>query len=217
MRRERWSLSWKGWLAAVALCVVAAVAFLRGVYPFLLVSDGGNGDVMVVEGWIGGRKVDRAAEAYRLGHYQRVLVVRDVFDAADKWSSGRYSVDYIANDLAKLGVPTNVIHKLYCPVTSQDRTYHCALAVKSWLATNQVSPKQLDVVTIGCHSRRSRLLYAKAFDGQCDVATIPLIDQSFDSAHWWRSSEGVREVPFEFVAYIYARFFFSPGNDESEH
>jgi hypothetical protein len=44
------------------------------------------------------------------------------------------------------------------------------------------------------------------------VAGIPIEDPAFDAAHWWRTSEGVREVPFEFLAYLYVRFLFTnPG------
>jgi len=39
---------------------------------------------------------------------------------------------------------------------------------------------------------------------------IALRTGRYDPAHWWRSSEGIREVPFEAIAYLYARFLFSP-------
>ena len=33
----------------------------------------------------------------------------------------------------------------------------------------------------------------------------------FDAAHWWRSSEGVREILGESIAYLYAKFIFHPA------
>ncbi len=209
VRRERWSLSGAGWLLAAAVAAATCVGFVRGVHHFLAVSDGGDGDVMVVEGWIGGRRLAQAADIFLRGHYRCVVVVRDVYSNGDKWSSGGYSADYIATDLSNLGVPKDRIHTVFCPLFQQDRTYHCALAARTWLANNSVSAKQLDVVTIGCHSRRSRLLYEKAFGGGVKVGAISLEDPTFDAAHWWRTSEGVRDVPFEFVAYLYARFLFT--------
>ena len=48
-RKERWSLSWRGWLAfAFALFVVGALV-LKGIYPFLAITHRVNVDVLVVE------------------------------------------------------------------------------------------------------------------------------------------------------------------------
>ena len=210
VRRERWSLSLGGRLLLAFILAAAAWGFVRGVHSFLTVNDGGAGDVMVVEGWIGPRPVDQAARAFRNGHYQCVVVVRDVYEGGDKWTSGRYSADYVAADLVEHGVPKDQVHTLFCPVVHKDRTFHCALAVGQWLGENRMRVKSLDVVTLAAHTRRSRLLYAKAFGGRVKVAAIPLDEPSYDPAHWWRTSEGVREVLGEGIAYIYTSFFFSP-------
>jgi UDP-N-acetyl-D-mannosaminuronate dehydrogenase len=37
----------------------------------------------------------------------------------------------------------------------------------------------------------------------------------YDSKHWWRYSDGVREGIGESIAYIYARFFFYPSPIEA--
>lgn len=213
VRRERWSPSVGGWLFLIAILATVVFGFIHYVHRFLTVSDGGAGDVMVVEGWIGPRRVGEAAAAFRQGHYRCVVVVRDVYDTGDKWSSGRYSADYVAANLVQQGVPQDQVHTLFCPVVQKDRTYHVALAVREWLAENNIPVKSLDVVTTSCHSRRSRLLYAKAFGDAVKIAGIPIEDPTFDAAHWWRSSEGVREVPFEFLAYLYVRFLFTAPTD----
>jgi len=36
-------------------------------------------------------------------------------------------------------------------------------------------------------------------------------NREYDPQHWWRSSEGVKEVLSEGAAYLYARFLFCPG------
>ena len=69
-----------------------------------------------------------------------------------------------------------------------------------------------DIVTQGPHARRSRLLYEKAFGGDVEVGVIATEDPKYDPAHWWRSSEGVREVMSEAIAYGYARLFFHPSS-----
>jgi hypothetical protein len=143
-----------------------------------------------------------------------VLVVRGIYESADKYESGRYFTDYIANLLVQYGVPEASVHTVFCPVTEKDRTYHSALAIQRWLAEHALAVDALDLATVGPHARRSRLLYKKAFGPKMRIGVIALRDKSYDPTHWWRSSEGIREVPFEAMAYLYVRFFFHPAASE---
>lgn len=142
------------------------------------------------------------------------MVVRDLYSDGDKWSSGGHSADHIAGDLIQRGVPENLVYTLFCPVVRKDRTYHCALAVREWLGQNRSRIRSLDVATQATHTRRSRLLYEKAFGQSVAVSPIALDDPSYDPARWWGCSAGVRDVLGEAIAYVYARFFFWPDTDE---
>lgn len=185
--------------------------FLLGVHPFLGITSGGAGEVMVVEGWIGTRQITQAVEAFRQGKYHHVVVVRDIYEDGDKWSSGRYSADYVAAELVQEGVPKDQVQVVFCPVVRKDRTYHCALAARAWLQQQGIPVKSLDVVTLATHARRSRLLYEKAFGDGVAVGVVALDDPTYDPDHWWRYSSGVREVMSETISYLYARLFFWPG------
>ena len=103
------------------------------------------------------------------------------------------------------------VQPIPCWVERKDRTYNAALAVKQWFQENGVSVSSIDIMTLGPHARRSRLLFQKAFGKEVKVGVISVEDRDYDPAHWWRSSEGVREVLGEAIAYIYAKFFFSPS------
>ena len=59
-----------------------------------------------------------------------------------------------------------------------------------------------NVATQGPHARRSRWLYQKAFGDSCVVGIIALRNLEYDPAQWWRTSEGVREVIGESLAYL---------------
>lgn len=210
IRRERWSLSTRGWGLLLLLGLLIGTGLLRGVHPYLAIDDGSNGEVLVVEGWIGGRRLDSAARAYRRGHYRAVIVVRDVDRTGDKWESGQYTADYVAVDLVRQGVPADAVHVLLCPTVRRDRTYTCALAVREWLDHHPGCGEALDVATLGVHARRSRLVYCKVFEAGRRIGAIGLDDVSYDPVRWWQTSEGVREVLSEVIAYGYARLFFWP-------
>jgi hypothetical protein len=78
-----------------------------------------------------------------------------------------------------------------------------------------VSVRGINVLTEEAHARRTRLLFQKAFGDEVKVGIISVPSPDYDSKHWWRYSEGVREVIGEGIAYIYARFLFSKGKAES--
>lgn len=215
-RRERWGLTAKGKLLATLVVGLFACGFVFGAYDFLSVNDGGAGEVMVVEGWIGGRRIDSAAQAFKHGRYKCVVVVRDINAGGDKWSTGSWKADYIASDLVQQGVPKEVVHALFCPVARRDRTYHCALAARQWLSEQGMAVRSVDVVTCATHARRSRLLFEKAFGSGVKIGVIAIEDPSYDPGRWWASSAGVRDVVGETVAYLYARLLFWPGG-EGDH
>lgn len=214
VRREAWVISRGGRLAILIGLVAGLVTLMKGAYPFLAVNNGGSGDVLVVEGWISTRRTEQAAKTFQGGRYQSVVVVRDLYSDGDKWSSGRHTADYIAGDLTQRGVPENLVHTLFCPVVRRDRTYHCALAVREWLRQERLRIRSLDVATMATHTRRSRLLYEKAFGQSVAVGAIALEDPSYDPVRWWGSSAGVRDVLGETIAYVYAKLFFWPDTNE---
>jgi len=77
----------------------------------------------------------------------------------------------------------------------------------------------INVVTEDAHARRTRLLFQKALGNDVRVGIISIPNPDYDAKHWWRYSEGVREVIGEGIAYTYAKVFSyqsepSPGDDQ---
>jgi hypothetical protein len=60
------------------------------------------------------------------------------------------------------------------------------------------------------------LLYEKAFGKNVVVGIISVPNPDYDVRHWWRYSDGVREVLSESVGYVYARLFFYPSRSLGE-
>jgi uncharacterized SAM-binding protein YcdF (DUF218 family) len=209
-KKERWTLTLWGWLMALGLLIGVVVGVARGLYPFLAVSRVTYADILVVEGWIHSDSVEQVAQAFQATSYKDMVVVAAVTDAKSKWDSGRYKAEYIAGALESAGVPKDCIQVIYCDAGRKDRTYSCARTVREWLHKREKPVQAIDVVTIGPHARRSRLLFKKAMGSTVRVGVLAMDEREYDPVHWWRSSEGIREVLFEGVAYIYAKWFFVP-------
>jgi len=71
--------------------------------------------------------------------------------------------------------------------------------------------RSINVLTEDAHARRTWLLFQEALGPGVAVGIISVPDPDYDANHWWRSSDGVREVLDEGIAYGYARFFFWPA------
>ena len=207
VRRERWTLTWPARLACALLLAIAVLVSARDLCRFLAVTDPVAGQFLVVEGWLPPYAYREAARLFRQGGYAKVFaagtrdrlaVDADGAEAREFFGEGR---------LVQFGVPADVVVKAEGGQASQDRTFHAALSVKRWLDGEGIRAPSIDVVTLGAHARRSRLLYEKALGDGARIGVIAVEDRLFDAQHWWRSSEGVRTTIAEAVAYAYARLF----------
>jgi hypothetical protein len=205
-----WRLTWRGRLLVVFAVMALGWGVLLTIHPFLATIAPVPANIMVLEGWAPANIAQQAAAEYRRGHYHHLLMLRPIVDDTDKYSSGRYFGDYVAHLLVQFGVPKEEEVSLFPIIAQKDRTYHSALAAKQWMLEQGFKDDSLDLVTVGPHARRSRLMYEKAFGKNFKIGIVALVPREYDPAHWWRTSEGVREVIGETIAYLYARLVFYP-------
>ncbi len=209
-RREVWTLTWPARLVVLVLVTGGVTLLARHAGTFLAVNEPRGGDYLVVEAWMPPYTYARAAELWQSGHYRRVIAVRVTpVDAPADAAGVQYSA---VGSLVRAGIPREVIVDVASTGIQQDRTYHSGVSLRRWLQGEHVTAASLDVLTLGAHARRSRLLFGKALGAGYEVGVITVADRGFDAAHWWRTSEGVRTVLGEFIAYLYARLFFDAPN-----
>lgn len=213
-RRERWSLSWRGRIiAASALGLVAALLF-NGVYPFLATTRRADANVLVVEGWMHDYGLRAAVAEFRAGSYQRVFTTGGPVEG-----NGGYINDYYTNAsvgadmLKKYGIPNECLQMVPSRVMDRDRTYASAVALFNWFRGHELRVHSINVLTENVHARRSQLLFSKALGPEISVGVIAVPNPDYDARHWWRSSEGVKDVFSESLGYFYGRFFFRPSKD----
>jgi len=222
-RRERWSLTWRGWLALLVLLVAVAGGLLAlalfGLEPFLAVQDRRDTNILVVEGWIDHYAIHAAVNEFkRHPTYQRVLCT-----GGPVTGSGGYTNDFNtsasvgAERLIGFGLASSVVQMVPSREMDRDRTYGAALALRRWMQEHDLRPAAINVLTEALHARRSRLLFEKAFRGTgTQVGIIPVDSPDYPPRLWWRYSEGVKEMISEGAAYVYARLFFFPITEKEE-
>ena len=207
-KKERWSLTPRGWALAVLVCLGLFVGVIRSIHPFLAVTAPTTADILVVEGWMPNYALEESIAEFRAKSYHQIVTVGCEILTGVNVEPGDNQAAYAAKRLVWLGLLREFVRAAPSPAKFRDRTFSSALALKAWSEANDVPMTSFNVVTLGPHARRSRLLFEKAFDGRARVGIISIEDREYDPAHWWRYSEGVKEVLSETAGYFYARFFF---------
>ena len=200
----------RGWLALGFGLIVAAFVGVREADPFLALSAPVPAQVLVVEGWAPDYALEAAVAEFRTNHYQKLYVTGGPIDQGVPLSEYKNYADLGTAILLKMGLTTDVVQPVPAPWVERDRTYNSALSLRSWWHDHRVSLTNVNLITVGTHARRSRLLFQKVLGKEVEVGVISIPEESFDPAHWWRSSSGVRIVTGEILAYGYARFLFHP-------
>jgi len=209
-RRSCWLPTVRGALLLLILFAFLLIFGFRNIQAFLAVNDPAPEGILVVEGW----SPDYALETARLeeqGNPHHLLyVVGGPLEQGAPLSQYPTYADLGAAILLRMGMSQDTVQAVPSGYVYKDRTYAEAVALSNWLRQQGTLPKEINLISLGAHARRSRLLFEKAFGKSTRVGIIAVEDRNYDPGHWWKTSEGVRSVISETIAYGYARLLFSP-------
>ncbi len=208
-RRERWGLSWRGWLVMLLAILLSGTLLTLRIYPFLAVTDRVPTNVLVIEGWVHDFAIQAAVDEFRSGRYERVFTTGGPVSGLGEYVNDfQTSASVGAERLVATGLPAERVQMVPTRVLDRDRTYASAIALRDWFRAHDFHPKEINVLTEGPHARRTRLLFQRAFGGETAVGIIAIHNPDYDEKRWWHYSEGVKDVLNEGFAYVYARLFF---------
>ena len=186
---------------------------LRGVYPFLAVAEKLPAKVLVLEGWNPDSVYQEAIAEFRRGGYEKLLVTGGPLDKGSPLSEYKTYAEMGEATLIGFGLKPAEVQAVSAPPTRRDRTFNSAVALATRLKAEGALPSEINLVSVGPHCRRSRMLFEKALGDGVKVGVIPTEPNDYDPARWWRSSAGFRTVTGEAIAYLYARFLFKPEEE----
>ncbi len=214
-RRERWGLSFRGWLTLIILLAPAVGLCFWNAYSFLTITDRAPAaHIMVVEGWVPRFTIRAAAAEFATGRYSQIYTTGGPISGEGGYTNEFNTFASVgAGCLREVGVPADVVQMVPARVSGRDRTYASAVALRDWLHTQHRPIASFDVVTENTHARRSQFLFQKAFGGEAKVGVIAVENPDYAAGRWWESSEGFKSVISEGIAYIYAKLLFRPQND----
>ena len=209
-RRRCWLPTWRGWLALVVISCVAGFIGVRVTYPFLAVTDPVPGGIIVVEGWAPDYAVAAAVAEFKRQPYKRLCVTGGPMERGVPLSVFKTYAELGAASAVKLVLAPEDVQAVPSPAVRADRTYSSAQALAKWMKECGVTGASVNVVTVGAHARRTRLLFEMALPRNVAVGVVAVENEDFEPDRWWSSSQGVRTVTGEVLAYAYARLLFHP-------
>ena len=208
--RKRRVLTPMGWAALSVAFGSVLVSIILFIHPFLAPTKPVGGGILVVEGWLPDYALEKVKERFQQGSYQLLVTTGAKIGVGYHLSEYKTWAELAASTLKNLDFPEDKI--LTAPVyknIKRDRTYHSILAAQRRLNKAGLNEASIDVVSLGVHARRTWILFEKVFSS-VNVGVVAISPNEYDVSRWWLSSRGVRNVISESIAYLYARFIFSP-------
>ena len=213
-RRSCWLPTLRGWLLLFIAFAALLIFGFRNVNAFLAVNDPVPDGVLVVEGWSPDYALEIAKSEAQGSLNHKLYVVGGPLEEGAPLSEYKTYAELGAAILLRMGMSTNTVQAVPALYVRKDRTYAAAVALRNWFIRHAGVPKAINLISVGAHARRSRLMFEKAFGSGPRVGVINVEDGDYDPHHWWKSSAGVRAVLDETIAYGYARFLFFPSQEE---
>jgi hypothetical protein len=187
------------------LIVLSGWVMLRQIHSFLAKNAPVAADVLVVEGWLPDYALQSAAIEFKQGAYQQLITV------GSKIPRGVYLSEYdnfaalAAATLIAIGVDPQRISIVTDTSSTPGRTANAAALLDRWLTTSELQIAALNLFTLGTHARRSWLLFDRLLAPKLLVGIIAVEPLNYNTQSWWHSSEGVRTVISELLAYLSVR------------
>ena len=209
-KRERYGLTRLGWIVILLTVIFSFIICIHILHPFLALSARIDGDIMVVEGWLPDYALQKAVDDFQHGSYKLLVTTGGPLVQGGYLAEYGSVAELAAATITKIGFDTNKLVPIPAPAVDRDRTYASAIELNKWLDSANMNIESLDIYSFGPHSRRSWLLFQYVFDPDIAVGIVAIENRSYDSRKWWKTSNGVRTVINEAIAYFYARFIFKP-------
>lgn len=215
-RRNRLSLSWFSRILITFLVFTILLFCFKNLNRFLSENNPVASSLLVVEGFLPDYTLRNMMTEFYDGGYEKILIIGKPIGQGYYLTGYSTSAQLMRSTLIEMGMDSSLINTISIPNTvSRDRTYATGLLLSHWLDTTNAHLKRVNVYTLGCHARRSKILFQKAVGKDIKIGIIAGEDRSYDQIKWWKSSRGFRTVMNESIAYLYVRLFFNSDNEEA--
>jgi hypothetical protein len=196
----------------VMLLVLIGVVMLRltlfEIHPFLAKNAPIVTDVLVVEGWLPDYAIEAAMAEFKLSEYKVLITVGAPMPRGAYLSEYNTFAELAAATLVALGFDPAQLQVVPTTSVLEGRTHNAAMALKQhFIDSGELPIASMNVFTLGPHGRRTQRVFSQVFPAPTQVGIISTEILAYDQSSWWRSSEGVRTIIGEAMAYLFQRWW----------
>jgi len=206
-----------GCLLLVSVTGMLVVSWWFGAEAFLSPNEPLPAEVLVLEAWTGPDGAAAAAAEFKQPNNSYEYIVAAGGLAGEFWAKRRWSYSEVAaRDLRRSGVPEDHIVEAQADDVASQRTYETAVAARHALEAKGIRPRAVNILTLGAHARRSRLVFAKVFGPETRVGVISWAPTGYYGPQWWHSSLRADTLIKETVGYLYELLLDSGRSSHAE-
>lgn len=205
-RQEKWTFTAQGWGVVITFAATVIIFTITHIHPFLAVNSPIKADVLVVEGWLPDYALKQALTEFENGSYNKIATTGGPLPRGYYLAEYKTFAELSAATLKALGLEKEKLVAVPAPEVIKDRTFASAVTFRQWLSHSNLNVQSINLYTFDVHTRRSWLIFKKVLAPKIKTGAIAAKTRDYQPDKWWVSSEGVRLVISEVIAYIYARF-----------
>ena len=180
---------------------------VKGIYLVLAPTHRTEANILVVEGWLPEYALEAAIEEFQKGAYTHLITSGGpLWEGHHAAQFGSYA-DLAAQVLRSLNFPTNHLISVPGKKVWKHRTFHSADAVRQFLNQSSMKVQGINVLTLGAHGRRTKIIYDSVMEAYRPLGIISFPSAEYDQAQWWKTSEGTKHVLTETLAASYEWIF----------
>jgi hypothetical protein len=192
-KRAVWLPTWRGWIL-LALSFGGLLSFVvRHIHPFLAVTQTVSANVLIVGGWLPDDALKSSFEEFSQGGYDYLVTTGGPIETGSYLFEFKDFATLGAAKMKVLGLNVQNLLVVPAPFVMKNRTYAATRAVLEKLRDEQLDVRGINVVSLGTHARRARMVYAKVFP-KVPVGIIAQEPNEYDASQWWNYSAGLVAV-----------------------
>jgi hypothetical protein len=203
-------LTLSGWLVLLVMLILFFRVWMGSVSGWLSLNQPVKAKTLVVEGWIEDYAIKNAVNFYEENGYQHLIVTGIPITQWHDYVAFKNTAEGAETVIKGDGFKDTVYQAVIPRTVTINRTYNTAVATRILFDEHPGWGKSFNVYSVGVHSRRTHLMFERAFGDTYRIGIIADTDRTFDPKHWWKTSKGFRNVSNEFVAFNYVWMFFHP-------
>jgi len=209
-KKVRWGLTIWGWLLILFIIFISLLLLGNNLYQILAPVHREKSKILVLEGAVSDYVIDSAIREFKAGHYRLLITTGTPLEWGHLLVSYNNTAQLAAVSLIKSGFDSTKLVVVSTSEIRNDRTFNSAKELKRWLNSHEPGVRSINIMTLGVHGGRSRLLFQSALGDSIQVGIISVKNFYYGPHNWWKSGKGFRETVNEAIGYFYVRFFFRP-------